>query len=145
MASCKEIHHPKTFSYCSDLILNPNKIFNLKENYPDIYNDSIISKDLLDSIYLKRINSYIISFFQKNAKNLDYTYLTSSLMDNDMTKHLEKFTLGSNKHLNLQNYDEIFAHEFYWYGVGISFFYLRKDTNYFLVNILESGRSTHYY
>lgn len=113
LASCKEIQHPKAFTYCTDIIFDPNKIYNLKINYPNIYNDSIISKDLMDSTYLTKMKDYISLFFNKNKDDLDYSFFTDQKVDRKTILETQQYILQSNNSIKFENYDEIFAHKFY--------------------------------
>ncbi|MFA6572133.1 MAG: hypothetical protein WCT77_12975 [Bacteroidota bacterium] len=66
--ACKDTDKEKLYEIANDIILHPEKVLDLKSNYPKYYNDEYISSNMKDSIKINKIYRYIENLFQKKSE-----------------------------------------------------------------------------
>jgi len=83
---------------CKDIIENPEKIYDLKSNYPKYYVDEYIDTDMKDTINLKFLYHYIDTLFNRH---IDTLYEEFSGRDNPYPKLVARY-------MNKSDYKELF-------------------------------------
>ncbi len=66
----------KLRNFADDITTNPQKLRNLKGNFPDFYNPDCISKDLTDSITVDELVNFINLDFNFIKENYHFQYYT---------------------------------------------------------------------
>jgi hypothetical protein len=111
--------------YSKDMIKNPKKLFDIKKNYPEIYNDDIISDSLKKEEYIKELSDFII-----DKEIIDY----DDVFGYELT--IDKYFEMTKDMLKIGNKSDFYEFTIRRFNGGVRFLYLIKNDESFLFNIL---------
>ncbi|MFA6571404.1 MAG: hypothetical protein WCT77_09220 [Bacteroidota bacterium] len=129
--SCKDTDKEKLYEIANDIILHPEKVLDLKSNYPDYYNPKYIDKFMQDSIKLHKLYQYIDTLFQKS--NHDYKS-TFELFEKDKYIGICKNRMNFDRNEKLNIYQLTIWKN---YDIGLQIIFFDVDDNYYISYVGE--------
>ncbi len=110
--------------YSKDMVKYPNKLWDLRNNYPEIFNDNIISDSLKKGDYIRKLYDFIIKFDIINYKDV-FGY--APLVDKYFIMTKEMQMKGSK--------EELYLITFKTENGGIEIIYFYKNNKWYLFSI----------
>lgn len=134
----------RLWKFAVDILENPDKIRNLKNNYPDIYNEEYIYDKLRETSKDANEINELMSYIKNDFANRNYNTEIGRLDFNpygvdDYKKHI--------KYQELKR-DELYGFFIEKRGKGIRFVFLRNNNKYYILRFTNytvySGNSPKY-
>jgi hypothetical protein len=131
LASCRTYYikvDKRLESFANDVIEHPEKLRDIKNNYPEYYNEKYIDESLLTSSYVSRLISYINNEYKKIDEGIiicDASYSNASI------KYLNSI---SRKKYDFTS-DEVIGFAFYKEKAnrGVEFAIIHPDSSHFYI------------
>lgn len=123
LSSCSNKIERQISKFADDIIENPEQIENLEQYHSALINENFLTKEMLDSIYLKTLKIEIEKDFEKNSSGF----------------HLYKYDDFSVKEFckenGIKDWNFILGYVYLKKALGIEMYFFVKDDNLYLVMV----------
>jgi hypothetical protein len=116
---------------CIDIIKDPDRIFNLQENYTKYYNSEYIDNRMKDKAYLKTLNKYIDTLFNSDVSS-------SKMVSRVLNKKEYKYYYYIYVNKDIRDSAEIYKITFWENDVfGLTIDFIKEGNKYYFYDIYK--------
>jgi len=122
---------------CKDIIENPKKIYDLKNNFPSYYVDEYINKEMKDTNILKFLNHYTDSLFNRNIDSIiNNKILYTKIVDETISENSYKENYYDKINKEIRDRAKIYNINFWKnHDFGLGFEFIKDGDKYYFYQI----------